>query len=60
MDQNWIWPDGCAYQLKNACLFGWLSILHKTYNVQHIWKYFEVGNGKGENDGAISYIKIVL
>ena len=27
-------------------------MLHKNYNVLHIWNYFEMGNEKGEHDGA--------
>ena len=51
MDQHWIWSYSCVGQFKNACVFQWLSIFHKTYNVPHIWNYFETGHGKGENDG---------
>ena len=32
-------------------------MLHKTYNVPHIWNYFETWHDKGENDGAGACIK---
>ena len=52
MDHDWIWFDGCASQFKNSCIFQWLCSLHKKYKVSHTWNYFDIGHGKGENDGA--------
>ena len=60
MDQHWIWSDGCAGQFENSPVFQWMIMLHKTYNVPHIWKYFETGNGKGEHDGGNACIRTAL
>ena len=60
MDQHWIWSDGCAGQFKNSRVFQWMSMLHKTYNVPHIWNYFETKQNKGEHYGVVSYIKTTL
>ena len=60
MDWHWIWLDGCAGQFKNARVFQWMSMLHKTYNVLHIWNYFETGNDKGEHDRACACINTTL
>ena len=35
-------------------------MLHKTYNMSHIWNYFDTGQGKGEHDGASACIKTAL
>ena len=60
MDQHWIWSYGCVGQFKNTQVFQWMSMLHKTYNVSHIWNYFETGHDKGEHDRASACIKIAL
>ena len=60
MDQHWIWSDGCVGQFKNARVFQWLSMLHKTYDVLHVWNYFETGHGNGEHDGAGACLKTSL
>ena len=57
MDYHWIWPDGCAGQFKNARVFQWMSMLHKTYNVPHIWNCFETGHEKCEHGGDGACIK---
>ena len=43
---NLIRSDGCVGQLKNACVFQWLCLLHIKYKVPHIWNYFETGHEK--------------
>ena len=35
-------------------------MLHKNYNVLHIWNYFETGHDKGKHDGAGACIKTAL
>ena len=60
MDQHYIWSDGCVGQFKNDYVFQWLSILHKTYNVSHIWNYFKTQHGWGEHDEAGTCIKYPL
>ena len=35
-------------------------MLHKTYNVPHIWNYFETGHDKGELDEADACMKTAL
>ena len=35
-------------------------MLHKTYNVLHIWNYFEIGHDKGEHDGVGACIRTAL
>ena len=60
MYRHWIWSEGCAGQLKNACIFQWLCSLHKNYKVPDMWNYFEAGHGKGEHDGVRSCVKIAL
>ena len=55
-----IWSDGCAGQFKNAHVFEWLCLLHIKYKVPHVWNYFEIGHGKGEDDGAGACIKTTL
>ena len=60
MDQHLIWSDGCAVQFKYARDLQWMSMLHKTYNVPHIWNYFETGHCKGEHDRAGACIKTAL
>ena len=35
-------------------------MLHNTYNVPHIWNYFETGNDKGEHDGVGACMKAAL
>ena len=37
-----------------------MSMLHNTYNVPHIWNYFETEHDKGENDRASACIKTAL
>ena len=37
-----------------------MSMLHKTYNVLHIWNYFDTGHGKGEHDRVGACIKTAL
>ena len=37
-----------------------MSMLHKTYNVPHIWNYFETRHGKGEHDEVGACIKTAL
>ena len=49
-----------AGQFKNSRVFQWMSMLHKNYNVPHIWNYFETGHEKGEHDGASACIKTAL
>jgi len=53
MDQHWIWLDGCAGQFKSSRVFQWLSILHKKYNVPHIWNYFETRHTKVSTMGLV-------
>ena len=55
--EQWIWSDGCSRQFKSACSFYWLSHLHKETGIQHTWRPFEIGYGKGEHDGAGSSMK---
>jgi hypothetical protein len=57
MDQHWIWSDGCIGQFKNANVFQWLCMFHKTLKVPHIWKFFESGKEKGEHYGVGACIK---
>ena len=35
-------------------------MLHNTFNVPHIWNYFENGHDKGEHDGVAACIKTAL
>lgn len=58
--QQWILSNGFAGQCKNACVVQWLSLFHIKYNVSHLWRYFEIGDGKGEHDGASARIKTTL
>ena len=37
-----------------------ISSNDKTYNVPHIWNYFETRHSKGEHDGADAWIKTTL
>ena len=60
MDRHWIWSDGCVDQFKNVHVLDWLNILHKTYNVSHIWNYFKTGHGKGKHNGSRECIKTTL
>ena len=57
MDQHWIYSNGFVAQIKNYHVFQWLIILQNTYDVLHIWKHFEIGNGKYENNGVYACIK---
>ena len=34
--------------------------MQKNYRVPHTWNYFETQNGKGEDDGDISCVKITI
>jgi hypothetical protein len=60
MDQHYIWSNGYAGHLKNACVFQWLCMLHKKLKVPHIYNYFESGHVKGDHDGACACIKRAL
>ena len=37
-----------------------MSMLHKTYNVSHIWNYFDTRIDKGEHDEVGACIKTAL
>ena len=52
-----IWLCG---PVQNARVLQWMSMLHKTYNVPHIWNYFETKHDKVEHDGASACIKTTL
>ena len=43
-----------------ASSFQWMSMLHKTYNVTHIWNYFETRHGKGEHNRVGACINTTL
>ena len=58
--EHWVWLDGCAGQFKSACSFLWLSCLHRNTDVHHTWRFFEMGHGKGEQNGAGACMKCAL
>ena len=52
--------NDCVGQFKNSRLIQCMSMVHKTYNVLHIWNYFDTGHGKGEHDRVGACIKTAL
>lgn len=40
IEENFVWSDGCATQLKSARPFYALCRYHRYLNIPHIWSFF--------------------
>jgi hypothetical protein len=58
--QHIISSENCASQFKNALMFYWLRRMQKLCRIQYMWNFIEAGHGKGEHNGAGTYIKRAL
>ena len=58
--EHWIWLDGFTGQFKSVRSFYWLIRFHKEIGIWHTWRFFEIGHGKGEHDGACACVKLAL